>query len=104
MWLEACPDASVTYTRTDSGAYVVALQRRLGLYMSTARSVNDGVLDAGGEPDYTSATSRATLASTRKPRVARRACRRGRRRGHPRRQKEKAGEYKKYNEGHVCLT
>ena len=48
MWLEACPDASVTYTRTDSGAYVVALQRRLGLYMSTARSVNDGVLDAGG--------------------------------------------------------
>ena len=52
MWLEACPDASVTYTRANSGAYVVALQRRLGLYMSTARSVNDGVLEAGGEPDY----------------------------------------------------
>ena len=36
MWLEACPDASVNYTRADSGAYTVALQRRLGLYISTA--------------------------------------------------------------------
>ena len=105
MWLEACPDASVTYTRADSGAYVVALQRRLGLYMSTARSVNDDVLDAGGEPDYLGdvacnvgehstrhhATNRAWRAALAAVAVGEVVLG----------DKEKAGEYKKYNEGHV---
>ena len=105
MWLEACPDASVTYTRADSGAYVVALQRRLGLYMSTARSVNDDVLDAGGEPDYLGdvacnvgehstrhhATNRAWRAALAAVAIGEVVLG----------DKEKAGEYKKYNEGHV---
>ena len=56
MWLEACPDAFVTYlsiyARANSGVYVVALQRRLGLYISSARATNDAILEAGGEPDY----------------------------------------------------
>ena len=43
MWLEACPDASVTYARANSGVYVVALQRRLGLYIGSARATNDAI-------------------------------------------------------------
>jgi len=52
MWLEAAPDASLPHSRLRSGPYVVALQRRLGLYLSSARAANDTLAAAGGEPDW----------------------------------------------------
>ena len=105
MWLEAPPDASLTYDRATSGVYVVALQRRLGLYLSSARSTNDDVLEAGGVPDYLGdvacnagehstrhhATNRAWRAALAAVAVGEVILG----------DKEKAGEYKKYNDGHV---
>ena len=32
MWLEAAPDASLPHSRIRSGPYVIALQRRAGLF------------------------------------------------------------------------
>ena len=105
MWLEACPDASVTYARANSGVYVVALQRRLGLYISSARATNDAILAAGGEPDYLGDLACNAGEHSTRHHAANRAWRSalaavaigevilG--------DKEKAGEYKKYNDGYV---
>ena len=51
MWLEACPDASLAHSRVCSGPYVIAMQRRLGLYISSAKAAHDDLLAAGEEPD-----------------------------------------------------
>ena len=106
MWLEACPDASLAHSRVSSGPYVIAMQRRLGLYISSARAANDDLLAAGEEPDYLGdklcnegehstrhhATNRAWRAALAA--VAIGPVILG--------DKEKADEYKKYNDGHVC--
>jgi len=52
MWLEAAPDASLPGSRLKSAPFVVALQRRLGLYLSAARAANDDLAAAGEEPDW----------------------------------------------------
>jgi len=52
IWLEAAPDASLPNSRLRSGSYVIMLQRRLGLYISSARAGNDALLAAGQEPDW----------------------------------------------------
>ena len=52
MWLEAAPDASLPHSKLKSGPYVIALQRRLGLYLSSAKAANDELSNAGEEPDY----------------------------------------------------
>ena len=51
IWLEAAPDASLPGSRLRSGPYIIALQRRLGLYISSAKAHNDELLDAGETPD-----------------------------------------------------
>jgi hypothetical protein len=99
----------VTYARANSGVYVVALQRRLGLYISSARASNDAILEAGGEPDsgpdYLGDLACNAGEHSTRHHAANRAWRSalaavaigevilG--------DKEKAGEYKKYNNGHV---
>jgi hypothetical protein len=91
------------------GPYVVALQRRLGLYISSARASNDAILEAGGEPDsgpdYLGDLACNAGEHSTRHHAANRAWRSalaavaigevilG--------DKEKAGEYKKYNNGHV---
>ena len=52
IWLEAAPDASLPGSRLKSGPYVIALQRRLGLYLSSAKAANDTLSLAGKAPDY----------------------------------------------------
>ena len=48
MWLEAAPDASLPHSKLKSGPYVIALQRRLGLYLSSAKAANDELLHYDG--------------------------------------------------------
>ena len=76
-----------------------------GLYLSSARSTNDDVLEAGGVPDYLGdvacnagehstrhhATNRAWRAALAAVAVGEVILG----------DKEKAGEYKKYNDGHA---
>ena len=52
MWLEAAPDASLPNSRLKSAPFTVALQRRLGLYLSAAKAANDDLAAAGQEPDW----------------------------------------------------
>ena len=51
-WLEVPPDASLTHARPRSGPYTIALQRRLGLYIASARAPNDTLAAAGKTPDW----------------------------------------------------
>ena len=55
----------MTRARVDSGSYVVALQRRPGLYLSSAKAANDDILEAGGVPDYLGDAACNTLATIR---------------------------------------
>ena len=41
-WLDVAPDASLPFTRPRSGPYTIALQRRFGLYIGSARGANSG--------------------------------------------------------------
>ena len=52
MWLEAAPDASLPHSRIRSGPYVIALQRRAGLFLSSALAPNEELAAAGQEPDW----------------------------------------------------
>ena len=51
-WLEVPPDASLPYARPRSGPYAIALQRRLGLYIASAKAANEALAAAGEEPDW----------------------------------------------------
>ena len=52
-WLEAVtPDASLPFTRPRSGPYTIALQRRFGLYIESARGENNALEAAGNPPDW----------------------------------------------------
>ena len=106
MWLEAPPDASLTYDRATSGVYVVALQRRLGLYLSAARAANDTLAAAGEDPDWLGDASCNLGEHSRRHHATNRAWRDalaavatgtvllG--------DKQEADKYKQYNEGHVA--
>ena len=50
-WLEVTPDASLPFTRPRSGPYTIALQRRFGLYIESARGANQALEAAGKAPD-----------------------------------------------------
>ena len=51
-WLEVPPDASLPYARPRSGPYAIALQRRFGLYIASARAANEALAAAGKTPDW----------------------------------------------------
>ena len=51
-WLEVPPDASLPHARPRSGPYAIALQRRFGLYIASARAANDALAAAGETPDW----------------------------------------------------
>ena len=51
-WLEVAPDASLPFTRPRSGPYTIALQRRFGLYMGSARGANSALEAADKTPDW----------------------------------------------------
>ena len=51
-WLEVPPDASLPYARPRSGPYAIALQRRLGLYIASAKAANEALAAAGEVPDW----------------------------------------------------
>ena len=46
------PDASLPFTRPRSGPYTIALQRRFGLYIESARGENNALEAAGKPPDW----------------------------------------------------
>ena len=51
-WLEVTPDVSLPFTRSRSGPYTIALQRRFGLYIESARGENNALEAAGNPPDW----------------------------------------------------
>ena len=106
IWLEAAPDASLPNSRLKSGPFTVALQRRLGLYLSAARAANDTLAAAGEEPDWLGDASCNLGEHSRRHHATNRAWRDalaavaigtvllG--------DKQEADKYKQYNEGHVA--
>ena len=105
MWLEAAPDASLPHSRVRSGPYMIALQRRLGLYVSSARAANDTLAAAGKSPDYLGDTACNSGEHSTRHHATNRAWRAalaavaigpvllG--------DKQEADKYKQYNTGHV---
>ena len=105
MWLEAAPDASLPNSRLKSAPFTVALQRRLGLYLSAAKAANDDLAAAGQEPDWLGDTACNSGEHSTRHHATNRAWRDalaavatgtvllG--------DKQEAHKYKQYNEGHV---
>jgi hypothetical protein len=51
-WLDTTPDCTLSFAKQRTALHTIALQRKLGLYLSAAKDANDELAANGDIPDY----------------------------------------------------